>query len=220
MVTLRLFYREDEWLKRLMLDAEEVAEIDRMWDELYYISQEPLELTVAFEQLSEFATQDRPDIVVALEPLRQPILDRADQFKKRMQADEETQFHAVLDLAGQAWRQSVTESDRNRLQNLYEDLRVSELAHEDALRLMLARILTSPAFLYRVEVPPSGEQPSRVSDVELANRLSYFLWSSMPDRELMDLALKGRLQESEVLWKQAQRMMADRKSRRMAIHFA
>lgn len=219
-VTLRLFYREDEWLKRLMLDAEEVAEIDRMWDELYYISQEPLELTVAFEQLSEFATQDRPDIVVALEPLRQPILDRADQFKKRMQADEETQLHAVLDLAGQAWRQSVTESDRNRLQNLYEDLRVSELAHEDALRLMLARILTSPAFLYRLEVPPSGEQPSRVSDVELANRLSYFLWSSMPDRELMDLALKGRLQESEVLWKQAQRMMADRKSRRMAIHFA
>ena len=137
-----------------------------------------------------------------------------------MQADEETQLHAVLDLAGQAWRQSVTESDRNRLQNLYEDLRVSELAHEDALRLMLARILTSPAFLYRVEVPPSGEQSSRVSDVELANRLSYFLWSSMPDRELMDLALKGRLQESEVLWKQAQRMMADPKSRRMAIHFA
>ena len=219
-VTLRLFYREDEWLKRLMLDAEEVAEIDRMWDELFYISQEPLELTVAFEQLSEFATQDRPDIVVALEPLRQPILDRADQFKKRMQADEEKQLNAVLDLAAQAWRRSVTESDRNRLQNLYGDLRASELAHEDALRLTLARIFTSPAFLYRLEVPPSGEQRARVSDVELANRLSYFLWSSMPDRELMDLALQGRLQESDVLWKQTQRMMADPKSRRMAIHFA
>ena len=219
-VTLRLFYREDEWLKRLMLDAEEVAEIDRMWDELFYISQEPLELTVAFEQLSEFATQDRPDIVVALEPLRQPILDRADQFKKRMQADEEKQLNAVLDLAAQAWRRSVTESDRNRLQNLYGDLRASELAHEDALRLTLARILTSPAFLYRLEVPPSGEQRARVSDVELANRLSYFLWSSMPDRELMDLALQGRLQEPDVLWKQTQRMMADPKSRRMAIHFA
>ena len=219
-VTLRLFYREDEWLKRLMLDAEEVAEIDRMWDELFYISQEPLELTVAFEQLSEFATQDRPDIVVALEPLRQPILDRADQFKKRMQADEEKQLNAVLDLAAQAWRRSVTESERNRLQNLYGDLRASELAHEDALRLTLARILTSPAFLYRLEVPPSGEQRARVSDVELANRLSYFLWSSMPDRELMDLALQGRLQEPDVLWKQTQRMMADPKSRRMAIHFA
>ena len=93
----------------------------------------------------------------------------------------------------------MTESDGNRLQNLYEDLRVSELAHEDALRLMLARILTSPAFLYRLEVPPSGEQPSRVSDVELTNRLSYFLWSSMPDRELMDLALKGRFRVRSAL---------------------
>jgi hypothetical protein len=219
-VTLRLFYREDEMLKRLMLDDAQAAEIDRLWDELFYISQEPIALTVAFEQLSEFATQDRPDIVVALEPLRQPINERGDRFRDRMRADEPTQLNAVLDFANQAWRKELSSEDRNRLQQLYERLRDSELEHEQALRLTLARILTSPAFLYRLETAPEGSNASPVSEVELANRLSYFLWSSMPDAELMELAEQGKLSDPEVLWQQTQRMMQHEKARRMAVHFA
>jgi RNAse (barnase) inhibitor barstar len=66
-VTLNLFYREDNFLQRLMLNEEESAELDRLWDELFFVAREPLQLAVSYEQLYEFATQDRPDIVIALE---------------------------------------------------------------------------------------------------------------------------------------------------------
>ncbi len=65
-VTLNLFYREDDNLQRLFLDAQQTAQLDRLWDELIYISQEPFLLATAFEQISEFATQDRPDMVKVL----------------------------------------------------------------------------------------------------------------------------------------------------------
>ena len=85
---------------------------------------------------------------------------------------------------------------------------------EDAVRLALKAVLVSPNFLYLVERDRSEvDGPYRVSDHELACRLSYFLWSSMPDRELSDLADAGRLHEPEVLEGQVRRMLADPKSR-------
>lgn len=67
-------------------------------------------------------------------------------------------------------------------------LRKAEIPHEEAIRLTLARVLTSPAFLYRHEKPAAGNTPAPVTDVELASRLSYFLWSSTPDIELREVA--------------------------------
>ena len=92
---------------------------------------------------------------------------------------------------------------------------------EDAVRLALKAALVSPNFLYLVERDRSdADGPYRVSDHELACRLSYFLWSSMPDAELSDLADAGRLHEPEVLEGQVRRMLADPKSRALAEDFA
>ncbi|MEC9249845.1 MAG: DUF1592 domain-containing protein, partial [Pseudomonadota bacterium] len=106
------------------------------------------------------------------------------------------------------------------LRGLYRQLRDSEIPHEGATRLVIARVLTSPAFLYRKEQPAPGDKAAPVSDRELANRLSYFLWSSMPDAELRRVALAGTLAEGQALVGQTRRMLDDPRARRLAIQFA
>ncbi len=86
-VTLTLFYREDDYLANLLLDDAQRAKLDRMWDELHFISQDAVTLVDAFEQLWQFSTQDGPDAPHGdkrLEPLREPINQRAAAFKQRL----------------------------------------------------------------------------------------------------------------------------------------
>ena len=219
-VTLTLFHREDEHLRRLMLDDRQVAHLDRLWDELFYVAREPLKYQVAFEQIREFATQDRPDLVKAWAPHVDSVNDRADVFRQRLVATEPVHLEAVVEFAGRAWRRPLTDSEEQGLRDLYRQLRDSEISHEEATRLVIARVLASPAFLYRKEQPAPGDKAAPVSGRELASRLSYFLWSSMPDAELRRAALAGTLTEDEALVEQARRMLDDPRARRLAIQFA
>ena len=98
-VTLTLFHREDEYLRRLMLDETQAEQLERLWDELIFVSQEPLALTVAFEQISEFATQDRPDLVTAFEPMREPIRQRAELFRQRLVDTEPLHVESTIEFA-------------------------------------------------------------------------------------------------------------------------
>jgi hypothetical protein len=220
-VTLKLFYREDDQLKRLMLDDVQSAKIDRLWDELFFVAREPLQLAVSYEQLYEFATQDRPDIVIALESLRKPLNDRADQFSQRMRDTEPTHVEAVLQLADRAWRRPLSDTDRDELRLLYGHLREVGVDHDGAIQLTLARVLTSPNFLYRREQSVPGTTPSPVSNDELATRLSYFLWSSLPDQKLRQAAQSSILASDDaVLFGQTRRMLKDPQTRRLAVQFA
>jgi hypothetical protein len=219
-VTLTLFHREDEHLKRLMLGDAEVAELDALWDHLRFVSQEPLKYLDAFEQIREFATQDRPDLVEAYKPVSQGIFDRAAAFQQRLVDTEPVHLDSLVEFAGRAWRRELTVPEQHGLRRLYYGLREAEMPHEEALRLTLARVLTSPTFLYKREQPPPGEEAAEVSGVELASRLSYFLWSSTPDDELLRVARSGELSKPEVLVAQAQRLLKDGRVRRLAVHFA
>lgn len=217
-VTLTLFYREDDHLRRLMLDDAQAARLDRLWDELRFVSQDALTLVDAFQQLLEYASQDGDPKL--FEPLRQPILDRADAFRRTLLDAEPRQLDAALAFAERAYRRPLRPGEADALRALYRRLRDEGLPHDDAWRLVLARVLVAPAFLYRVETPGPGAEPSPVSDWELAGRLSYFLWSSAPDDALRDLAAAGRLRDPDVLAAQARRMLADEKARRLATEFA
>jgi len=219
-VTLTLFHREDDYLRQLMLDDRQAAELDRLWDELFYVAREPLKYQVAFEQIREFATQDRPDLVKAWAPYVKPVNDRADAFRRRLVAIEPVHVKAMVEFADRAWRRPLTDSEKQGLRGLYQQLRDSEIPHEEAIRLTIARVLTSPAFLYRKEQPAAGDKAAPVSGLELANRLSYFLWSSMPDEQLRRVALAGTLTEDRTLVEQTQRMLDDPRTRRLAIQFA
>lgn len=216
-VTLTLFYREDEQLKRLMLSKEQIAEIDRLWDELRFISESPLKQVDVFEQLWQFATQDADP--KAFEPLREPIYRDAELFKQQQIAAEPGHVQAALDFAAQAWRRPLSGAEQAQLRSLYQKLRSQELPHVAAVRMLLARVLVAPAFLYRGEKAAPGTKAAPVNDHELATRLSYFLWSSMPDNELRQLAADGKLHDPAVMAAQAGRMLKDAKIRRLATEF-
>ncbi len=232
-VTLTLFHREDEPLRRLMLTGSEARRLDRLWSQLHFVSQSPLKLVTAYEQIVEFATQDRPDLVKAFKPLKKPIEDGAAAFEKALLAAEPRQLDRLVAFAARAYRRPLTAAEAAELRALYRRLReTEELPHEEAFRLTLARVFVAPAFLYRLEAAPSlrphfhtSTRPhagpsAPVSDWELASRLSYFLWSSQPDAALRAAAASGNLRRPEVLAAQTRRMLADPKVRRLATEFA
>ena len=199
-VTLTLFHREDECLRRLILDEAQAQELDRLWDELIFVSEAPLKQVDGFEQLFQFATQDaKPS---AFEPMRLPILKAAEAFKVAQKAADAKQRQAVIEFAAKAWRRPLTEKEIAALRQFPP-------------RLMLARVLTSPAFLYRGEKSPEKTGP--VNGQEMATRLSYFLWSSAPDEALR--ADADKLHDPEILAAHAKRMLKSDKVRRLATEF-
>ena len=219
-VTLTLFHREDDHLRRLMLDDNQADELDQLWDELSYVAQEPLKYQVAFEQIREFATQDRPDLVKRWAPHVDSINRRADDFRDLMTDTEPIHVNAIIDFAHRCWRRPLTVSEVQNLRNLYGRLRNDGIIHEQSIRLMIASVLTSPSFLYRREISGPDKDPVNLSAYEMATRLSYFLWSSGPDKELLAAAKNGSLNQISVLHDQTSRMLKDPKIIRMAEQFA
>ena len=124
-------------------------------------------------------------------------------------------------LGRRAFRRPVTEADAEMLLQFYEVGR-RQGGFEEGIATAVRGILVSPEFLFRIEHDPSGIQaatPYRVSDLELASRLSFFLWSSIPDDELLTLAEQGRLREDAVLEAQVNRMLVDPRSEALVENF-
>jgi len=128
----------------------------------------------------------------------------------------------IATLARRAYRGQATDADLRRLFEFYEEGRRGR-NFDAGIQLALQRILASPKFTFRTERDPAGIVPGtpyRVADLELASRLSFFLWSSIPDDELLNVASEGRLKNRGVLTKQVARMLADPKSRALVDNFA
>lgn len=216
-VTLTLYHREDELLKKLMLSEHEQQELDRLWDELHYVSRDAFQSVDAYEQLWQYATQDADPS--AFEPLRQPLLDRAAAFQQSLLDSEPVHVKWLLQFARKAYRRDLEPSEHQSIQELYSKLREQGLEHEVAVQGCIARILVSPEFLYRLETPAKSVASAPISADELATRLSYFLWASAPDEELLQLAHDGTLVQDDVLKGQMRRMLQDPKAKRFARAF-
>jgi hypothetical protein len=125
-------------------------------------------------------------------------------------------------LAGRAYRRPVTDQDLQTLLDLYRETR-SARGFEAGIGMVLRAILVSPEFLFRIERDPDQVAPDTaypISDLELASRLSFFLWSSLPDEPLLELAEAGRLRDPRELEKQVGRMLEDARSRALVVNFA
>jgi len=118
-------------------------------------------------------------------------------------------------LARRAYRRSATSDDVETLLGFYKRGRVAG-NFDQGIRDALERVLVGPDFLFRIEADPAGATAGtvyRISDVELASRLSFALWSSIPDETLLDLGIRGKLKEPAILEKQVSRMLADPRAR-------
>jgi len=125
-------------------------------------------------------------------------------------------------LAKHAFRRPVTAADLQPLMAFYGSGRSEGGAFEDGIEAALQRILADPEFIYRGEREPAGltaGKSYRLTDLELASRLSFFLWSSIPDDALIDLAAQGKLRDPVVLGQQVRRMLADPKSEDLIANF-
>ena len=169
-------------------------------------------------------------------------IEREDQARREA---EPLHRKALIDFAAKAWRRPLTSAEVKDLQATYSALRTKDsLSHEDAIRDSVIRILLSPRFLYRVDLdadidaliqgengfaltstlqqklrtaPKQTQAP--LNDFALASKLSYFLWSSMPDAELMKLAAAGKLHEPAILAAQTKRMVKDPRIKALAVEF-
>jgi hypothetical protein len=133
---------------------------------------------------------------------------------------EPSHLAAILDFAARAYRRSLTEGEKDELTLFYQSLRETDgLSHEEAIQDTLVSVLMSPHFCYRVDLIGSGEGTRPLTDEELASRLSYFLWSSTPDAELLAAAARGELRRPAVLAAQTRRMLKDDRVRGLATEF-
>jgi hypothetical protein len=160
--------------------------------------------------------------LAAIESYFTTIDARIRRVEEARRAAEPSHLEALLEFAARAWRRPLSPAERDDLLAFYRKLRDrDQLGHEEAFRDALAGVLMSPRFLYRVDLTPGTGLPRvPLSDVELASRLSYFLWASMPDAELLERAAAGDLHRPDVLAAQARRLLRDPKVRGLATEFA
>jgi mono/diheme cytochrome c family protein len=142
-------------------------------------------------------------------------------FESPNQNDEDTYCREILKrFMTRAWRRPTTDEDIAPYHQLFSTYRPGFSGFQETMIEVLATVLASPEFLYLVQTESETPSASRVvSDLELANRLSIFLWSSIPDNTLLDLAFAGGLQSPDVLDSQIERMLADPRSKRFTRHF-
>lgn len=254
------YYRDDAPLYDLILDREQQAQLDRLWKDLFFVTDVPIRQfqdyiyferaegreiitekefdfargedrsVVSQENMEKFAklyvaaVKERDLEEDAIAEIARYFQDQSQRIREHERAIAEAellQIQAMLSFASRAWRRSLTLEEEQELLDFYDALRDdSELDHEAALRDLLVSILVSPYFCYRVDTAINVEGEYRLTNDSLASRLSYFLWSSMPDDELMRHARAGDLGDSQVLRQQVRRMLQDDRSGALAIEFA
>jgi hypothetical protein len=125
-------------------------------------------------------------------------------------------------LTRRAYRRPTTAADLQVPMKFYKDAR-NGASFDAGIEMGVRAVLVSPEFLFRIEQDPTGSAPNsayRINDVELASRLSFFLWSSIPDDELLDTAIQGKLRTPGMLERQVRRMLADERSQTLVTNFA
>ena len=144
-------------------------------------------------------------------------LRRVEEDRRRA---EPSHLSSLLKFAERAYRRPLAKTERDQLMAFYRESREKdELSHEDAIRDLVTTVLMSPNFYFRFDPSEPGEAPSPLSDYALASRLSYFLWSTMPDEELLSHAAASDLRRPEILLAQTRRMLRDDRVRAFAVEF-
>jgi mono/diheme cytochrome c family protein len=216
--SLFMFHREDEPLRRLLLDETGRAELERLWSELHFLREDAPANTLMYAELLKLYSQKGQAQMHFFIQTFEERLKRDDAALLADQAAAEPRhLDALLAFAARAWRRSLGDDERETILASYRADRAEGIKHDPALRAALARVLSSPWFLYRVEQPATGPRWQPVSGDELATRLSFLLWDSIPDDELR--AASPRLHEPAVMEAQVRRMIKDSRTRGMAEEF-
>lgn len=252
------YFRDDQPLYELILNDEERAELDRLWDELDFIARVPkrqYQTFLWFERTDSRYLRDpefdfaRPEFEVATTaPLIEKLatlykekairsgaegaaLEAMDSYFVRMNARMREleaarveaasgQLEELIDFVRRAYRRDLTLEETRELVAFYLELREREaLSHEEAIRELVFSALVSPRFLYRFDLAPAERDIHRLDGFSVANRLSYFLWASMPDERLFEFAREGKFDSAEGMRAAIRYMVASPRIRGFAVEF-
>ncbi len=227
---LRVKYqRIDSFFTENMVDGADRARLNHAWNDLFgswpyhdaYLGMlaDHYKLTLKSRRMEDMDAAAMAALPAAMRAYIAPIRAHYLEVMKAQQLAQPGHVEDVLVFASRAWRRPLTLVEKASLRAFYQKSRTaSKLDHDDAIRTVVARVLMSPAFLYRVETVAQGaEKP--LNGWEMASRMSFFLWSSVPDDELRRAAAAGELRQPAMLAKQVKRMTADPKARRIAAEF-
>lgn len=252
------FFRDDSPLYELILDEDQRAGLDRLWDEFEMIARirerqfsgflwfERAESGYMRDPVFDFIRpEDRnalsesmiqrlagvylakaqsreapPEAVAAIDMYFHDINQQIRNVEKARASAEPRQIEAAMDMASRAFRRPLTDRQRSRILGFYRSLRTDYgLEHEDAMRDLVVSILMAPEFNYIFLEPSEDGGIHPLNSFELATRLSFFLWSSLPDPPLLAAAADGTLLDRAVLLSHARRMMDDPRIRGLAEEF-
>ena len=228
------YFRDDEFLVRNILDEETLRRLDQAWADLkgsfefhetwlqflarkYGVALDGRRIvTIDDEWIANLPDEVRGYVA--------PLKADFDQIQSMFADARSGHVRDVVRFAAEAWRRPLSEAEQNKLFAFYASLRTeSELDHRSAICAVIARVLVSPGFLYRSERATDDviveRRPEPLSQWELASRLSFLIWSSVPDDELQQAAAAGKLATDEQLRQQVRRMLRDPKSQRFATEF-
>ena len=223
------YQRTDEFFTKNLVDGEEREALEHAWNDLlgswpyhdaylgllldhYGVASGPRRIEeMTSDRLAELPKEARPHV--------RRLKAHYDAVTQTFRRGEAGHLQDALAFASRAWRRPLTKAEQADLGAFYRASRTAHgLGHDAAVRALVARVLMSPAFLYRVETVPAGVE-SALDGWELASRLSFFLWSSIPDDELRRAAAAGELRDPMKLAGQVRRMTRDAKARRLATEF-
>ena len=223
------YLRDDRFIYNNILDDETRLKLDRAWDDLhasfeYYdnyldLLSTKFKLNLKIKHMSELNEVQLAALPAEARKYLAPLRAEYEAVQKAQRAARPGHVEDCVRFASLAWRRPLTDAEKESLRAFYTKSRTgAEMDHNKAIQALLTRILIAPAFLYRVE-KPSEAIARPLNTWEVASRLSYFLWASMPDRELRRAAASGDLNNQVELQRQVKRMLADDKSRRLATEF-
>ena len=223
------YQRTDRFFTENMVDGADRARLNQAWNDLFgswpyhdaYLGMlaDHYALKLKSRRIQDIDAAQIAVLPAAARPYVKSLRAHYDEVRRAQAQARPGHVADALTFASRAWRRPLTAVEKADLRAFYaKSVTANRLGHDAAIRALLARILVSPAFLYRLETVASGpERP--LNGWEIASRLSFFLWSSIPDQELRRAAAAGELNNPAMLTKQVRRMTADPKARRVATEF-
>lgn len=223
------YIRDDRFVYNHILDDSARVRVDQAWSDLhasFEYHDNYLDLIAKHFNIDlkgkHIGDMDQAQLAALPAEARQYVQPLVTEYRA-MQASQAAarpkRVEDCLQFASRAWRRPLTEREKQSLRSFYDRAVTSEKDHGKAIRALLTRILVAPAFLYRIEEPAEAAAVKPLSDWEMASRLSFFLWASVPDDELRRAAAAAELSNPQQLQRQVKRMLADAKARRLSTEF-
>ncbi|HVY93157.1 MAG TPA: DUF1592 domain-containing protein, partial [Bryobacteraceae bacterium] len=225
------YIRDDRFVYNYLIDDATRKQLDEAWNDVFAafpyhdnylrLLAQHYNYDLKGKKMADMTPANMAQLPEEMRGYVAPLRRQWEQMMAAQAAAKPRHIEDVIQFASRAWRRPLTEAEKQGLRAFYTKAVTVDPDHDHvkAIRAVIARVLVAPQFLYKVELSSQTAAAHPLSNWEMASRLSFFLWSSIPDDELRRAAAAGELTTNAGLRRQVKRMLEDPKARRMATEF-